>query len=826
MLRISFYFLFFCFVSIVCIGAGLSWYVLPNLPEIETLREIKLQTPLRVYSANNSLIAEFGEKRRIPVTIEDVPETVVQAILAAEDDRFYEHPGVDWQGIVRAAVSLIKTGEKKQGGSTITMQVAKNFFLSSEKTYIRKLNEIFLALKIEKELSKNEILELYLNKIFLGQRAYGIATAAQIYYGTDLSNLTLAQSAMLAGLPKAPSSTNPITNPEAAVQRRQYVLKRMLDVGFITQAEFEYANAAPVTADRHPARIELEASYIAEMVRSDLIERFGDDAYIKGLNVYTTILDNNQRAANLAVRKALLEYDERHGYRGAEASHELPAAASENDWQQLLTGFSVISELFPALVTSVEEKSIRIFSNEYGLIDIDWPGLSWARKYISENRRTAAPKTAADIVKPGDVIRILQAEDGSWRLSQIPVVEGGLVSLDPNNGATLALVGGFDFYRSKFNRVMQAKRQPGSGFKPFIYSAALAAGETAASIINDAPVVFDDPGIAEEWRPENYGHDYKGPMRLRKALTQSRNLVSIRLLNKISVPYALEHVARFGFDTNLLPKNLSLALGSGEITPWQQASAYSVFANGGFQIEPYFIDRIEDSDGNIIFKTRPKIVCRECEQAEQESQIDAELLSLRNPEQDEQSLTDEDNKIEETMNESVEESSLEEPEHARRVVDERNIWIMNSMTRDVVQFGTGRRALSLGRKDLSGKTGTTNDQRDAWFCGFNADVVAIAWVGFDKFLPLGSRETGARAALPMWIDYMKVALDGKPDHILPKPEGLVNVRINPNTGKPARADNPDAMFEVFRAENAPEAGYANPANPFVDANPGNIEDIF
>ncbi len=809
MLRFAFYLIFLFFVSIVFAGAGLSWYVLPKLPEIETLRDVQFQTPLRVYSQNHSLIAEFGEKRRIPVTIDQVPEQMIQAILAAEDDRFYEHPGVDWQGIVRAVISLIKTGEKKQGGSTITMQVAKNFFLSREKTYIRKLNEIFLALKIEKELSKNEILELYLNKIFLGQRAYGIATAAHIYYGRTLQELSLPQFAMLAGLPKAPSSTNPVTNPDAAKNRRQYVLDRMLHVGFINKEQHKLAVDAKISSSLHATKIELEASYIAEMVRADLTEKYGQDAYINGLNVYTTILDKNQHAANLAVKKALLEYDERHGYRGREANYDLNTHKDEASWGKLLNSFSVIADLYPALVVGVFDKSISVYLSSIGVVEIEWPGISWARKYLSENRRAAAPKTAAEIVSTGDIIRISEDSEGQWRLSQIPEVEGGLVSLDPDNGSTLALVGGFDFFRSKFNRVLQAKRQPGSGFKPFIYSSALAAGETAASIINDAPVVFDDPGIAAEWRPENYGHDYKGPMRLRKALTQSRNLVSIRLLNKVGVPFALEHVARFGFDTNQLPKNLSLALGSGEITPWEQARAYSVFANGGYKVEPYYIERIEDANGNILFQADPKIVCHDCNTIDKTQHINNETLSNTND------LTTGDMEIRHP-----------EPRFAERVVEERNIWIMNTITRDVVQFGTGRRALSLGRKDLSGKTGTTNDQRDAWFCGFNGDVVTIAWVGFDKFLPLGSRETGARAALPMWIEYMKTALEGLPENILPRPEGLVNVRINPSTGKPARSDNPDAIFEVFRAENAPEGSSSSPTNPYVDNNHGNIEEIF
>ena len=791
MLRLAFYSLLFIFICTVSVGVALSWYFIPNLPEIETLKDVKFQTPLRVYSKNNSLISEFGEKRRIPITIDQVPERMIHAILAAEDDRFYEHPGVDWQGLLRAVISLARTGEKKQGGSTITMQVARNFFLGREKTYMRKLNEIFLALKIEKELSKDEILELYLNKIYLGQRAYGIATAAYIYYGKALNELTLGEMAMLAGLPKAPSTTNPITNPEAASKRRQYVLNRMLKVGFIDQQEHDEAAAIELSAELHSTNIELEASYIAEMVRADLYEQLGDEAYTKGYRVYTTIVDKNQIAANQSVQQALIGYDERHGYRGVESKVELSEEMAETDWEDILKSFSVVANLHPALVTAVNEKSVQAYLRDKGLVELNWDNLKWARKYLTENSRSAPPNQAKDILSPGDVIRIIETETDVWRLSQIPEVEGALVSLDPNNGQTLALVGGFDFYKSKFNRATQAKRQAGSGFKPFIYSAALEYGKTAATIINDAPIVLEDAGLEGEWRPENYGRDYKGPMRLRKALTQSRNLVSIRLLNKIGIPYAHEHLQKFGFDTSELPSNLSLALGSGEITPWQQATSYSVFANGGYRIEPYYIERIEDIDGNIVYQADPIVVPK-------------------------------NNSVDENIDESQSTQRI-----ASRVIEERNIWIMNSMTRDVISFGTGRRALSLGRKDLSGKTGTTNDQRDAWFCGFNGDVVTVVWVGFDKFLPLGARETGARAALPMWIDYMRVALEGLPESVLERPEELVNVRINAATGKPTGSGDPQAIFETFRTELAPEeVTDTYISSPYSDSSNDSIRDIF
>jgi penicillin-binding protein 1A len=791
MLRFFFNFLLSIMVLGIITIVIVSWYVVPGLPDIDALKDVRMQVPLRVYSSDLSLIAEFGEKRRAPIEIENVQPKLIEAFLSAEDDRFYVHPGVDWQGIARAVYSLIKTGSKKQGGSTITMQVARNFFLSREKTYLRKLNEIFLAFKIERELSKDEILELYLNKIYLGQRAYGVAAAAQVYYGTEINSLNIAQVAMIAGLPKAPSTTNPISNPDKAITRRNYVLQRMLTLSYITEEEFKEASEAPVSASIHTTPIDLEAPYIAEMVRSDLIEKQGDTVYSNGLMVTTTVRDRNQNAANKALRNALLDYDKRHGYRGAEHHIDDIELKSEEDIAVLLESFPTLGNLYPGLVTQVNEKSIGVIVSGIGEIEITWEGLEWASKYISENRKRSKPKTADEIVEVGDVIRVIETETGDWALSQLPEIEGGLISLSPNDGSILALVGGFDFYKNKFNRITQARRQPGSGFKPLIYSAALEAGNTAATLINDAPIVFDDPGVEDEWRPENYSHKSYGPTRLRVALTHSRNLVSIRLLHAIGVPFALEHIQKFGFDIDQLPHNLSLSLGSAEISPWQLARAYSVFANGGFLIDPYFIDEVKTYGDEVLFKATPLSVCLECEKEETEITIDEEELF--------------ENDIE-TINPVFEEvTEIEEPLHAPRVLSAQNAWIMNSMLRDVIKHGTGRRALQLNRTDLSGKTGTTNDQHDAWFSGFNANVVTISWVGFDKFQPLGSRETGGRAALPMWIDYMKVALEGMPESIMERPKGLVNVRIDPNTGQLANANNPDAIFEVFRVENAPKA---------------------
>ena len=803
MLRFIFNFLLGLFFLGILLTAGTAWYILPQLPPSETLKDVRLQVPLRVYSADHSLISEFGEQRRIPITIKQVPDLMIKAVLAAEDDRFYQHPGVDWQGILRAVIQLAKTGEKTQGGSTITMQVARNFFLGREKTYLRKLNEIFLALKIEKELSKDEILELYLNKIYLGQRAYGVAAAAQVYYGLSINQLTLPQFAMLAGLPKAPSTTNPISNPERARERRDYVLKRMREENFISQADFESSSQAPLVASLHSAAIQLEAPYVAEMVRQEMVDQFGEDAYTSGYRVITTLRDYHQQAANAALRKGLLEYDERHGYRGPEQHYELAADMDENDWARLLESFPELSGLYPALVVSVQEKSLTAYTLAAGLLTIEWEGLAWARRYLTENSRGPAPKLAEEIAKAGDIIRVIKNPEGQWLLSQIPDIEGALVSLRPSDGAIMALTGGFDFTRSKFNRVTQAYRQPGSGFKPFIYSAALAAGYSPASLINDAPVVFEDPGLEDVWRPENYTRKTYGPTRLREALTNSRNLVSIRLLHAIGMPYALDYAARFGFEVERLPKNLSLALGSGAVTPLQLARAYSVFANGGYLIDPYIMQRIETEDGGLVQEANPAHICAECEPAGSSPVTTADHDSG-----------------------AVPASPASGNRTAPRVLDPENAWIMNSMTRDVIKHGTGRRALELKRNDLSGKTGTTNDQRDAWFSGYNSELVAITWVGFDQFLPLGNKETGGRAALPMWTEYMRTALAGVPESIMPEPPGLVFARIDPRTGKPASPDQPDAIFEVFSSQNAPEAILDN--RPATSSETGNtdVQDIF
>jgi penicillin-binding protein 1A len=784
--------------SLIAIAIAIIYFLLaPKLPDAETLKQTQLQVPLRIFSAENRLIAEFGEKRRIPIEYNEIPLPLIQAVLASEDDRFFEHPGVDYHGLLRAAYSLATTGAKAQGGSTITMQVARNFFLSREKTYLRKLNEIILALQIERSLSKEEILTLYLNKIYLGSRAYGVGAAANVYYGKPLQKLNLPQYAMIAGLPKAPSKFNPLANPERAQLRRDYVLRRMWEVGFIEQEDYLTAIQAPVTASFHSRDIEVYAPFVAEMVRTQLVGQFGDEAYNAGFNVYTTIRAEHQQAANTALQSALLAYDKRHGYRGALSNIDIAEDMSAEDFEQSLSAYDTIGPLFPALVVLTEDESANIYIKNIGFAELKLSSISWARAQLSTNRRGKAPKKISEVFTTGDLIYMHQDSERQWQLAQLPEAEGALVAVAPFDGAVTALNGGFEYFQNKFNRATKSQRQPGSGFKPFIYSAALEKGYTAASIINDAPVVFDDPGLENTWRPENYSGKFFGPTRLRVALTNSRNLVSIRLLRDISAKYAIDYAQRFGFDTTQMPKNLSLALGSGNAAPWDMARAYAALANGGYRIDPYIIQRIEDANGNIVMQAQPDTVCESCIVESAVDIDDEEPLSF-NP--------------------------------AKRIISSQNAYLMNSLLRDVVRYGTGKKALSLGRTDLAGKTGTTNEQVDAWFNGFNPELVAISWVGFDSPKSLGRYETGGRAALPMWIDFMKVALKEMPDEPLRQPIDMVTVKIDPKTGLLAQPSASDAIYETFRKQYLPtemvstttavnnqnDSGTVQPSEPTID----------
>ncbi len=804
--------------GIVVLLLGVYIFLLPDLPSTENLQEIDLQVPLRVYSRQGELIAAFGEQRRVPIAYDKVPKQMIQAILAAEDDRFFDHPGVDYQGIIRAGIQLLITGEKQQGGSTITMQVARNFFLSPEKTFRRKINEILLSLQIESKLSKEEILELYFNKIYLGNRIYGIEAAAEVYYGKHTDQLNLPQIAMIAGLPKAPSRDNPVTNPKRAKERRGYVLGRMYDLDFISQEEYKAAMDAPISAKIHATKADVEAPYLAEMVRAEMVERYGEDAYIKGLRVITTLDSRLQTTANKAVRTALQEYDERHGYRGPEEHYDLSVHNNEPAWDKLLEAHKRVGDLVPALILDVKEKSATAFLGGDERQPLEWDQIKWAQRYISTDYLGKKPQKASDILKPGDMVRIIKSttEKGiTWRLAEIPAVEGALVSVQPDDGAIVALVGGYDYKISKFNRAIQAKRQPGSGFKAFIYSAALEAGFTAASLINDAPVVVEDAGLEDAWRPENYSGEFFGPTRLRYALTKSRNMVSIRLLRSMGLDHAMEHIKRFGFDPDKLPRNLSLALGSGTVTLLQMAKGYSVLANGGFRVEPYFIERIEDSHNNILYQASPLRVCTECEQsmtveegappsAQEGAKVTAAAESKINPE---------DKPAPEASGKKGKPPTKIAEEHiAPRVITPQNYYIMNSMMRDVITHGTATRAKSLGRSDLAGKTGTTNEQRDAWFNGFHRSMVAVTWVGFDSSEPLGRGEVGGRAALPAWIMYMEQALKGVKEQPLIMPPDMVTVRIDPTTGQRVGSDHKGAITEVFRTKQIPKnSGMASSA---------------
>jgi penicillin-binding protein 1A len=765
------------------LASGIYLYLSPQLPSVEVLRDIKLQTPMRVYTREGELIGQFGEQKRNPLPFSRIPSQFVQALLAAEDDGFFSHAGIDVMGLARAVSELVLTGQKGSGGSTLTMQVARNYFLTLERTFTRKFKEILLSLEIERTLNKEEIFELYFNRIFLGHRAYGFEAAAQVYYGSHIGELDLAQLAMLAGLPKAPSRYNPISDPDRAIVRRNWILGRMQSLGYISAEEYSIAANAPVTASHHGAKLAFDAPYAAEMARSEMIQRYGLAAYSDGYHVFTTISGKLQRAANQAVLDGLTTYDQRHGYRGPEQELPLlPDTDMEQVWRDALLETSVIAGRIPAIVTAVADDGVELLFRDGGTRHLPWEnGLRQARPFISENALAPKPATAAELLSPGDLIRVEERDDGDVYLSQIPAAQAALVSLAADNGAVLSVVGGLGFQRSKFNRAIQAARQPGSNFKPFIYAAALSHGFTAASVINDAPVVFEDAALEDTWRPENDGGKFYGPTRLRWALTKSRNLVSIRLLQELGIQRAIDFASRFGFDPDFLAADLSLALGTQAITPMQLVTAYAAIANGGYRVEPFLIGTVEDFHRDVIFKASPATVCRDCGEADLAPTVDM----------------DEELSMEEILSRS------ERYPEAKRIMDARVAFILDSILKDVITKGTGRRARILKRSDIAGKTGTTNGPTDAWFSGYNEEIVTTAWLGFDQNLLLGKREFGGSAALPIWIDFMRVALEDSPERVREIPEGIVNVRIDPKTGLLAKPGQPDAIFEYFRAEQVP-----------------------
>jgi penicillin-binding protein 1A len=782
------------------LASAVFLYLSPNLPSVDVLRDVRLQTPLRVYTRDGELIGEFGEMRRTPLKFEEIPPLFIKALLAAEDDSFFQHHGVDIKSLTRAATQLALSGHIQTGGSTITMQVAKNYFLSYERTFERKFNEILLALQIERELGKNEILELYLNKIFLGNRAYGVEAAAQVYYGKSLKDLTLAQWALIAGLPKAPSSLNPIANPERALARRNWILGRMRNLDSITQAEYEQSVQEPLGASLHGLIQSVEAGYAAEMVRQEMLQRFGTRAYTDGFVAYCTLDSRLQNAARRAVIDGLLAYTHRHGYRGPERRLD---PAQRADWPKALRALPDLGGLRAAAVTDVGERSFVAMFKDGTQTEIGWEqGLAEVRRQLSIDSRGPAPQRAADVVAVGDVVR-LRGSGTAWRFEPLPAAQSGLVSIEADSGAILAVVGGFDFLQSKFNRVTQAQRQPGSSFKPFLYTAALEHGLTPATIINDAPIVFADVGAENVWRPENDEGKFYGPTPLRKALYKSRNVVSIRVLQRLGIDNAINYVQRFGFTKSQLSRNLSLALGTLGATPMQMASAYSVLANGGFRVEPYLLERVTDRDGQVIYQANPAVACRDCSAPD----LGGDALS--------------------TPPEGIHPvAATTATNAATRVIDPRVHFLINSMLQDVVRRGTATAASSLGRSDMAGKTGTTNGPTDAWFSGYSSGIVTTTWLGYDENTPIGRREFGSTTALPMWMDYMRVALKERPERVFPQPPGVVSLRIDPDTGLRAPPEQPDAAFEFFLEENQPTQESLYLPGGEGEAGAATTEDIF
>jgi penicillin-binding protein 1A len=715
----------------------------PSLPSLEALTDYRPKIPLRIYSAEGTLLGEFGEERRALIKITDVPEVMKQAILAAEDDRFYEHGGIDYMGVLRAAFSNFTSGSVKQGASTITMQVARNFFLTKEKTWARKFNEVLLTFKIEHSLSKDEILQLYINQIYLGQRAYGFASAAQVYFGKPLAQVTIAEAAMLAGLPKAPSAYNPVVNPKRAKLRQLYVLRRMHELNYINDEQYELAQQQPIVTIHGNQEFGVKADYLAEMVRQAVYEKYQDDTYTQGFKVYTTIRQKDQLAAYQAVRSGVLEYDRRQGYRGPEGFVDLHGDTSNTDLlDETLQDVEDSDDLIPAVVLSASPELVQAYCKGGEVVEVSGDALQFAHAALT--KRVALNQR----INAGSIIRLRKDEKGVWQITQLPQVEAAFVSGNPRNGAIYSLVGGFDFDSNQFNHITQAWRQPGSSFKPFVYSAALEKGFTPATVINDAPLIFDAEQTGNEpWEPKNYDGKFEGPMRMRQGLIKSKNLVSIRILQSITPEYAHDYITRFGFDPARYPAYLTMALGAGSVTPMQMLTGYSVFANGGFLVSPYFIDRIEDVRGTVLSRTIPEVAGN----------------------------------------------------GAKQVIDVRNAYSMVSMLQDVVKHGTGIRAMQLGRQDLAGKTGTTNDSIDAWFCGFHPTVVGIAWMGYDQPRSLGDRETGGGAALPIWMGYMEKVLKDVPEAVYTMPDNMVAVHIN---DEGYRDDN-SPLVEYFYKENVP-----------------------
>jgi penicillin-binding protein 1A len=773
-------------LAVGLVAALLVWaLVMPTLPAVETLRDVRLQVPLRVVSEDGLLMAEVGEQRRTPMALDDIPDQLKRAFLAAEDDRFYRHPGIDWRGTVRGVwlYALSRGQGRVPGGSTITQQVARRFFLSTEYSVTRKLREMLLALKIERELTKDDIFELYLNKEFLGHRAYGVAAAAQVYYGKRLEDLTLAEMAQIAALPKAPSRDNPISGPRQAMIRRDWVLDRMLHLGYIDAEAHAEARAEPNRARYHGPEVALSAPWVAELVRQDVVSALGaEEAYTGGYVAFTTIDGAMQRAATRVVRDGLQDYDRRHGWRGAEQRIATTLLEDEQALAEFMGQLRAIGDLHPAVVVASDDHHAELRLRNGQFVELDLDAVRWARPHLALDALGPRPQAVNEVLNVGDVVRLRaldrDTDDSSrWRLAQVPRAEAALVALDTETGGVLAMVGGLDFSHNQFNRVTQSRRQPGSAFKPFVYAAALDQGYTLASVVNDAPVVVDDPSMERAWRPTNFSRRFHGPTPLREAMVHSRNLVSVRLLMDVGLDYARGYISDFGFSRADLPNGPSLALGSASLTPLSMTAAYATFANGGYAVEPQFLHAVQNRQGEFVMAPNWSVICRQCEPIGN---------AASRPSNGEDGVM-----------------GPVQPRLAPQVLSEQTAWLMDSMLSDVIRSGTGRRALSIGRQDLAGKTGTTNDLRDTWFIGYGGGVVASVWVGMDDNESLGRLEQGGRTALPLWVDFMGEALQGRPERSPPLPVGLVRAPVNPATGLRVRPGFVGAIEEWFHADHLP-----------------------
>lgn len=840
---------------------GAYYYVEPGLPAAETIRDIPLQIPLRIFSRDGRLIEEVGERRRVLVGFDEIPQHVVNAFIAAEDRRFWKHPGIDYQGILRAAVRLAASGQISGGGSTLTQQLARDYFLTREQVFTRKIREAFLAYKIEQEFSKEEIFALFVNKMFFGQRAYGVAAAAQVYFGKELNDINVAEAATLAGVLPAPSQYNPVRSPANASMRRGYVLDRMHDLDFIDRAAFDSAMDFPLVSELHGTANELSAPHVAEMVRREMVRRYGEEDYDSaGFSVVTTVDSRLQNSANYAVRNGLLEFSRRRGYRGpiAQLEFELDLERLYDtdyaEWPEAvrasLENYGSPGGLQVALVTAINEDNtadIVLQSGERSVLP--WHALSWAKPFIDRESSGPAPETAAEILAPGNIVYVMPITIGGYALAQLPEAQSAIVSLDPNDGAITSLVGGFDFSISKYNRATQAARQPGSSFKPFVYSAALEQGNTPATIILDSHVVVSSSELEADWRPQNYSGRVYGEQRMREALVRSMNLASVRLLlEKTGIGNTVRHLAPFGFGPSALIRNGSLALGGGSASALDMVQAYATFANGGYAVKPYIIDKIVAAGGEVLYRAEPLVVCRRCEAEEREEYRRPAAEPLRDPlgaaaivgniAASIEYLPDGDDpgysrKLDDRYPISLEQMAevgdtyqpdatvipelFENVPLAPRIISEQNAYLIQDMMRDVILRGTGVRARrELGRSDLSGKTGTSNDRRDAWFAGFNNTMSSVAWVGYDNYDSLGPGEEGSRTALPIWIEFARRALSKVPEQRMAVPEGIVTVRISKTTGCPADSATigSDVMFESFRVGHVPECELAD-ASPEI-----------